>query len=52
VALVDLDAGVRVMARAVGPAEAVATGMRVVVVADPSPVLGPGLVFMVAGGAP
>ena len=45
VALVDLDAGVRVLARASCPPEEVATGMRVVVSADPAPVVLPGLVF-------
>jgi uncharacterized protein len=45
VALVDLDVGVRVMARAVYPADQVLTGMRVVVSPDPKPVVLPGLVF-------
>jgi uncharacterized OB-fold protein len=45
VALVDLDAGVRVMARADGPAGDVATAMRVAVFPDPDPAVGPGLLF-------
>jgi hypothetical protein len=45
VALVDLDAGVRVMARADCPAGDVATAMRVNVHPDPDPVVGPGLLF-------
>jgi uncharacterized OB-fold protein len=46
VALVDLDAGVRLMARADCPAEEVATGMRARVFPDPDPVLLPGLLFV------
>ena len=45
VALVDLDAGVRVMARADGPPGDVATAMRVTVFPDPDPAVGPGLLF-------
>jgi uncharacterized OB-fold protein len=45
VALVDLDAGVRVMARADCPAGDVVTAMRVNVFPDPDPVAGPGLLF-------
>jgi len=46
VALVDLDAGVRVMARADCPAGDVVTAMRVNVFPDPAPVVGPGLLFV------
>lgn len=45
VALLDLDAGVRVMARADFPADEVATAMRVTAFPDPDPVVGPGLLF-------
>jgi uncharacterized OB-fold protein len=45
VALVDLDAGARVMARADCPVEEVSTGMRVRVFPDPAPPVSPGLVF-------
>lgn len=45
VALVDLDAGVRVMARADGPPGDVVTAMRVTVFPDPDPAVGPGLLF-------
>jgi uncharacterized OB-fold protein len=45
VALVDLDAGVRVMARGDCPHGDVATAMRVHVFPDPDPVLLPGLLF-------
>jgi uncharacterized OB-fold protein len=48
VALVDLDAGVRVMARADCPAGDVITGTRVRVFADPEPVVMPGLLFVPA----
>ena len=46
VALVDLDAGIRVMARADCAADDVTTGMRVRVFADPDPVIAPGLLFV------
>jgi uncharacterized OB-fold protein len=45
VALIDLDIGVRVLARATCPPEGVTTGMRVTVAPDPAPPLAPGLVF-------
>lgn len=45
VALVDLDVGVRVMTRADCPPEAVRTGGRVRVFADPAPIVLPGLLF-------
>lgn len=45
VALVDLDAGVRVMARADCRPDEVVTGMRVRVFPDRAPVLLPGLLF-------
>jgi uncharacterized OB-fold protein len=55
VALVDLDARVRVMARADCPPGDVLTAMRVNVFPDPDPVVGPGLLFTPApsgtGGA-
>ena len=52
VALVDLDAGVRVMARADCPAGDVATAMRVSVFPDPDPAVGPGLLFTPAPAGP
>ncbi len=45
VALIDLEVGVRVLARAICPPEEVVTGMRVRVAPDPEPVVAPGLVF-------
>ena len=45
VALIDLDAGVRVIARADYPADEVRTGDRVEVFADPAPPVHPGLLF-------
>jgi uncharacterized OB-fold protein len=45
VALIDLDVGVRVIARADCPPDQVHTGGRVEVFADPAPPLLPGLVF-------
>jgi uncharacterized protein len=45
VALIDLDVGVRVIARADCPPDQVRTGGRVDVYADPAPPLLPGLVF-------
>jgi uncharacterized OB-fold protein len=52
VALVDLDAGVRVMARADCPAGDVVTAMRVNVFPDPDPVVGPGLLFALEPSGP
>jgi uncharacterized protein len=46
VGLVDLDVGVRVLARAAFPFEQVVTGMRVRLLADPDPIVMPGLVFV------
>ena len=51
VGLVDLDLGVRVLARALCPPEQLATGMRTRVFADPDPVVQPGLVFVPLDGA-
>jgi hypothetical protein len=50
VALVDLDAGVRVMARAGVAPEQVQTGGRVVVYPDPEPPVLPGLLFRPVAG--
>ncbi|MCU1491322.1 MAG: hypothetical protein JWM85_2727 [Acidimicrobiaceae bacterium] len=51
VAFVDLDDGVRVLARADAPPERVQTGMRVQVVADPNPPVGDGLIFRIRDGS-
>jgi uncharacterized protein len=50
VALVDLDVGVRVMARAGVAPEQVQTGGRVVVYPDPDPPVLPGLLFRPVAG--
>ena len=50
VALVDLDVGVRVMARAGVAADQVQTGGRVVVYPDPEPPVLPGLLFRPVAG--
>jgi hypothetical protein len=50
VALVDLDAGVRVMARAGVAPDQVRTGGRVVVYPDPEPPVLPGLLFRPVAG--
>jgi uncharacterized OB-fold protein len=50
VALVDLDVGVRVMARAGVAADQVRTGGRVVVYPDPEPPVLPGLLFRPVAG--
>ena len=46
VGLVDLDVGVRLLARAGCPIEQVVTGMRGRVLADAEPIVLPGLVFV------